>query len=165
MTVDVEAHDESYRPLVTEDGTFTVDMVDTKTGDVRSLTLKAVENQPGRYKAEFVVSKTGTYELTALRDDPLAKEKVASKRITVELPKAEAARTEANRANLLTIASRDEYLMNVTDADRLATLIPSGKMKAIDPVARELWDSPLTLILILSLLAVEWILRKKHNMA
>jgi hypothetical protein len=55
--------------------------------------------------------------------------------------------------------------MHVADADRLATLIPSGKMKAIDPVARELWDSPLTLILILTLLAAEWILRKKHNMA
>jgi hypothetical protein len=165
MTVDVEAHDESYTPLVTEDGTFEVDMVNTKTGEVRPLTLNAVANQPGRYKADIVVSKTGTYELTALRDDPQAKEKVATKRITVELPKAEAARTEANKANLLTIASKDGYFMHVADADRLATLIPSGKMKAIDPVARELWDSPLTLILILTLLAAEWILRKKHNMA
>ncbi|MFP4214615.1 MAG: hypothetical protein ACLFVH_01705 [Phycisphaerae bacterium] len=165
MTVDVEAHDESYTPLVTEDGTFPVDMVNTKTGDVRELTLKAVENQPGRYKADIVVSKTGTYELTALRDDPLADEKVATKRITVELPKAEAARTEANKANLLTIASRDGYYMNIAQADRLAERIPSGKMKAIDPVARQLWDSPLTLILILSLLVAEWILRKKHNMA
>ncbi|MFP4052928.1 MAG: hypothetical protein ACLFV7_03590 [Phycisphaerae bacterium] len=165
MTVEVEAHDENYNKLVTEDGTFTVDMVDTRSGEVRKLTLQAVENQPGQYKAEVLVDKTGTYELTAMRDDPQAAEKVAGKRINVELPRAEAARTEANANNMLTLASKDQNFMTIAEVDKLATMIPAGKMNVVDEVPRELWDSPLMLILVVSLLVAEWILRKKYNMA
>ena len=90
---------------------------------------------------------------------------MASKRITIENPRAEARRSEASPATLQTFATRAEFCLRAHEVDRLAELIPAGRLKAAEEKTWELWDSPLTLVLILTLLGIEWILRKKYNMA
>jgi hypothetical protein len=47
----------------------------------------------------------------------------------------------------------------------LADLIPFKPATVPSKDQRELWDSLLTLLLIVLLLAIEWALRKKYNMA
>ena len=109
--------------------------------------------------------QTGTFVLTALKGDPLAADKVAGKRITVELPQDEAIRPEAEEATMHEIASTPANFLEVWEVERLAELIPPGRLDAARPRVREIWDSNLTLLLIVSLLAAEWIVRKRHNMA
>jgi hypothetical protein len=90
---------------------------------------------------------------------------VTSKKIFVQLPKAEARRREANKQTLRTIASRDDRFLDVHEISKLSELIPPGRLKTTRQQASKLWDCPLTLIIIVLLLAVEWIGRKKCNMA
>jgi len=163
ITLDVEAYDEKFQPLTDE--TFEVHRIDAATGEADTLVLEKLAGKPGRYRKTIVADKTGTFELTAMKDDPLAAQKVASKRIVVELPQAESRRTEADAEVMSIVASRPENFLRIDEVGRLAELIPPGKLTADRYEARELWDSNLTLVLIVVLLGVEWVLRKKYNMA
>ena len=163
ITVEAEAYDENFSPLKAD--TFDVEKINTKTGESETIVLKAVANKPGRFQASFRAAHTGAFQLTAMKGDPMAKEKVQSKLIRIELPKAESVRTEADRAALETLASKPENFLEIQDIGRLATLIPPDRKTAVRKVPWELWDSNLTLLLIVLLLTIEWILRKKYNMA
>ncbi len=163
ITIEAEAYDENFSPL--KAATLEVEMIDLATQKTETIVLKAVADKPGRYKATIRAARTGTFELTALKGDPMAREKVQSKTIRIELPKAESIRTEADRATMENIASRRENFLEIHQIDRLAGLIPSDRKTAVRKVPWELWDSNLMLLLIALLLAVEWIFRKKHNMA
>jgi hypothetical protein len=88
---------------------------------------------------------------------------VAGKTITVTLPREEFIHPEADTSTLKSIAS-DERFMMVHESDRLTKLITHGKITVFNDVPHELWDIPLAIILIVMLLAAEWILRKKNNM-
>jgi len=165
ITIEAEAYDKDYRPLTDE--TFSVEMINVKTREARTISLKAVEvnKSPGRYKGTVTAAHTGTYELTAMRGDPQARRRVASKRITIELPRGETLRTEADRTTMETVASHPDYFLDICDADKLPELIPPGRLRVSRRINRELWDSKFALGLIVVLLTVEWILRKKYNMA
>lgn len=163
INLSVEAFDENFNPLKSE--TFDVEMVDTRTGESKTVVCKAVENSQGRFKATFKAKRTGTFRLTALKGDPKAADKVQAKILRVELPKAEAVRPEADRATMENLASRPDYFRTIARADDLAELIPVDRKTAVSEIPRELWDSNLTLLAIVLLLTIEWILRKRYNMA
>ena len=163
IPLDVTAYDEGFEPETAE--TFDIEMIDAETRDAKTLTLKAVPDRPGRYKLTIKAPQKGAYQFTAMRNHPDADELVAGKRIVVELPQAEAKHPEADEATMKTIASRPENFLRVADAGRLADLIPHGRRPSVNEVHRELWDSRLMLLLAIALLAIEWILRKKYNMA
>ncbi len=165
ITIEVKAFDKEYKALTEEK--FVVEMIDTATGKAETIELPAIDvkTKPGRYKRTIVAAHTGSFEITALRTGADAADDVTSKKIFIELPKAEARRREANRQSLRTIASREDHFLHVHEISRLAELIPSGRLKTTRQQANNLWDCPLTLILIVLLLAIEWIVRKKYNMA
>ncbi|HUU60626.1 MAG TPA: vWA domain-containing protein [Phycisphaerae bacterium] len=163
ITIDVTAYDEQFRPL--KDKTFDVEMIRTDTSESKTLTLKALEGKPGRYKLTIQAIESGTYGLTALRGVPNAEELVAGKRFLIELPRAEAERPEADEATMKAVASRTDNFLRIPDMSKLAEMIPPGRLTSVDEFSRELWDSKLTLLLIVILLGIEWILRKKYNMA
>ena len=166
ITVEVEAYDENFKPRTDEQ--FVVWMLDAQTGQALQdggIVCKAVEDRPGQYKADLTLDRTGTFDLTALRDDPDAADKVDGKRIVVELPRAESLRSEADAQRMRAIASRGEYFLPLAQADRLGQIVPVGRLTAINDVPRELWDTKLALLALTLLLVVEWVLRKKYNMA
>ena len=163
ITIEVEAYDREYRPL--KDETFDVAMVNTQSGDSRTFTLTAVGNRPGRYKMAIDAPPAGTYDLRVEGQERFADEKGAGKRIIIDPPKAEAARREANMATMRTVVSRPENFLHIHEIDRLTELIPSGKRWTRQEVPRELWDTRLTLLLMVLLLGTEWVLRKRQNMA
>jgi hypothetical protein len=163
ITIEVEAFDENFNPR--KDDSFDVEMVDTQTGASETIVCKSVPDKPGRYKATLRASKTGAFQLTALKGDPLAGDKVQPKTIRIDLPKAEALRTEADRATMENLATRAENFRTIDRADDLARLIPDDRKTAVREVPRELWNSNLMLLTIVLLLTAEWILRKKYNMA
>ncbi len=163
ITIRAEAYDDEFRPLTTK--TLDIVKINIGTQEKETLHLTKDESGKGRYKLTVKMAHAGTFNLTALEDDPLAGEKVASKRIVVSLPQAEWKRCEADTATMQTIASNPKNVLNVWEIDRLAELIRPDRFPAVNNVERELWDSWLTLLVIVVLLTIEWILRKKHNMA
>ena len=119
-----------------------------ETFDARSDAVVRVE--AGRLRRRLAAYYEGVG-----RDDP----------IRIDLPKAEAVRTEADRATMENFATRPENFVTVDHADKLAELIPDDRKTAVREVPRELWNSNLMLLLIVLLLTGEWIIRKKYNMA
>lgn len=162
ITIRVEAYDESFQPLTDE--TFDVELIDLGSGEARTISLEGTD-QPGRYRTTVKADRTGDFELTALRDDPHAERKVAGRRFTVELPRAETRTPEADIETAGMLASRPEGAIRLCDTDKLVELIPPERMTAVSEHPRELWDTRLMLLIIVALLAAEWALRKKHNMA
>lgn len=159
INVEAEVFDKEFEPL--KEKTFELTVSEAGTDRKRKIVLTAQENRPGYYKATMLAEHTGTFELT---DPTRPAETVASKRIIIELPQAEADRPEADEATMRTIASRGDYFMNVCDIDRLAKVIPPGRVTVIDERNWELWDSKFALLLIALLLVIEWVIRKKYNM-
>ncbi|MFP3936857.1 MAG: hypothetical protein ACLFVW_00855 [Phycisphaerae bacterium] len=162
ITIRAEAYDESFQPL--GDETFDVELIDLDSGESRTVTLEKTD-QPGRYRGTIKAERTGEFELTALRDDPHAEQKVASRRFVVELPRAETRKPEADAETSRALASRPEGAIGLCEAGKLPSLIPAERMTAVREHPRELWDTRLMLLLIVALLSAEWALRKKHNMA
>ncbi|MCD4826137.1 MAG: hypothetical protein K8S55_16220 [Phycisphaerae bacterium] len=161
ITVEVEAFDSEFKPLT--DPIFPLKMIDAKTGQVREHTLKAIKGKPGRYKATIIAAATGTYILTC--DEKIAnRDRVAARQIVIELPRAEACRTEADSRTMQTFASRKDYFLRADQIDQLAELIPSEPLHRKEKFLHPLWDTPLAWLLIVILLTVEWIVRKRNNM-
>ena len=167
ITIEVKAYDKFYKELT--DKTFTIEMIDARSGQARRIELEAVDavRKPGRYKRTIIARHTGTFELSVPRtgEAPAAPDDVASKRIVIELPQAEARRRESDPHIMKTVASRDGNFLQAGEVDKLADLIPPGRLKTAHEVPHDLWDCPLALIAIVFLLIVEWIVRKKYNMA
>jgi len=163
IRLEVEALTKDYKLL--KDETFDVEMVNIKTGESETITLKKAPGRDGRYRKTIRAVHTGRFELTALKNDPKASEKVSSKRIIIELPQAEALRREADFKTSEQIASRPDNFMTLGEMDKLTRLIRPERLTARHEVPRELWDSLTMLLVIVALLAIELILRKKYNMA
>jgi hypothetical protein len=164
MRLRAEVYDRDYQPL--SDETFVVDMVQTPSGKVQSLTLQreAKKQTKGHYEAVVPLKTVGAFELTAKRDDPAYKGEVAGKTITVTLPAEEVRHPEADLLTLQTIAPEGRFLM-LQEGDRLREIVPAGKMTVFHDVPHDLWDVPLAIVVVVVLLAAEWILRKRYNMA
>ena len=161
INVEAEVFDKAdYHPLKAEK--FSVDLINRDTGEAKTLELKGSEARPGRFTLEYTAVHTGRYQVTALRDDASAAGEVAAKQFAIEPARAEMLRTEANEDVMRSIASRPENFAKIWDMDKLA--IPPSRAPLIDDRKFELWDTKLSVILIVLLLTIEWILRKKYNM-
>ncbi|HUT56559.1 MAG TPA: hypothetical protein VNA25_01655 [Phycisphaerae bacterium] len=164
ITIEVEAYGRDYQPL--EKDKLEVDVVNNETGRAeRTLELRAIEDKPGQFKVTFVAEHRGNYKLTPLvePDDPNGTP--AFKQIEIALPQAEFVRTEADGGTMKSMAWPPEKYLDVSQIDRLAAEIPAGRWTSTHEVPKYLWDTNLALVLIVVLLAAEWILRKRYNMA
>ncbi len=159
MTVRVEAYDEEYSPL--EADKVDVEVVQIPSGNSHKIELKPVEDQPGHFASSVVLARTGAYELSVNLDEDAN----AARRISVELPQAELRKPEADPEYLKSIVSRPQNFLEAHEFDRLGEMIPPGRLQSVREIPRELWDTRAVLLLIVMLLAVEWIVRKKYNMA
>jgi len=163
LRIHVEAYGRNYEPL--EEETFEVEMINAATKAVQKIVLQRDPKKKlaGHYEATLPLKTQGSFELTAKREDPSYKDEVAGKTITVALPEEEFRHPEADLAMLETIAPEGRFL-RIHESGGLAGLVPSGKMSVFHDVPHELWDVPLAIVVIVLLLAAEWILRKKYNM-
>ncbi len=119
---------------------------------------------PGHYRKKLSLKKIGTFRLTAKQGETEYKGEVAEKTIQVALPAEEFKHPEADPDNLKTIATGQRFLM-VHQADKLPELVAMPPETFFRDVPHSLWDTPLTIVLVVLLLAAEWIARKKYNMA
>ncbi len=170
MRIKIEAYGRDYRPLKQDE--LIVQIIDatdgTAVGEPIILRSDTKQKTGGYYQSgEVPLMKTGTFKLEIKpSQDGISykKDEVAGKTITVTLPEEEFIHPEADLATLKTIAPEKRFMM-IHESDGLTKMIPHGKMTVFNDVPHELWDIPLAVVLVVLLLAIEWILRKKHNMA
>ncbi|MCY2930227.1 MAG: hypothetical protein NTV86_12170 [Planctomycetota bacterium] len=162
ITVFADVFDKDFKP--SGDETFTVEALDTQTGRARPIVLRAIDpkDRPGQFKGTFAPDATGTFKLTALRNDPLGEKIVETKRVVIKPPDAEVLRPEADPAEMAKIAGPNA--LAAADAGTLAERIPPGRVVSPHEQRYSLWDTYAVLGAIVVLLTVEWIVRKRHNM-
>jgi hypothetical protein len=163
VTIEVRAYNDNYQPLTDE--TFPVILIpkDPDRKEIR-IELEATDraNYPGKYRGTFEPEIEGSYTVTALEEEQ-REDRVSEKRLIITVPEAEKKQPQAN-AKLLHRLASEGCALNITDMDKLRSL-PTGQLEVPDDVRKELWDIPLMLLAIVLLLCIEWILRKKYNMA
>jgi len=159
----VEAYDAEFQGRKEE--TLTVELVDiTGQTEPRAVTVRRVEGREGHYQATIEAKRPGTYELR-LKDSDAAPEETTTQRITIERSQAELDRIAADREAMLALAGSEQRFAPLWELDGLAERIPSGHFTRERPQTERLWDTKLSLLLIVALLAAEWIVRKRYNMA
>jgi hypothetical protein len=170
ITVDVEAYDpkNDYKPLAAETFVLLLDPADGK-GQTRELVLEPVHGKPGHYQTTIDAPPIGTYDLmpkTPLGNGTADENERVIKRITVEPSQAEHEHREADPATMESLASKQKNFLPIHEIDQLATLVSPPKYPPrVRRTPMTLWDCRLSLLLIVSLLTVEWVFRKKYNMA
>jgi hypothetical protein len=127
----------------------------TGQGTRSEVTLRAIPEQPGLYRGEFIAAAPGAYQLFVEQDLNTGLE------FNVAEPRFEFGDTAMNESLLREIATttggtffREEDLYKLPDTIRLKT------ERVQSPLEVELWSSPLYFLLLLGVVTVEWVLRK-----
>ena len=175
VRIQAEVFDEAFEPLETESVAVEVrGPLDGASGEAPNteIVLMPVPNKPGQYAGSFSPPAAGDYEVRAAdsRYRPKPKEGPDSPAATfaAELPDREMGDVRADRALMRDLAARTRGLApTIAELDKLMDpeLIPPGSERVVTqgkPIP--LWDSWTTILVILSLLCAEWILRKLYRM-
>jgi hypothetical protein len=117
--------------------------------------LRAAPDHPGLYRGEFVAPLPGQYQFFMQEDlnTPLD--------FTVTEPKFEFGETAMNEAMLRDLATTTRgAFFREEDLFKLPDTIAAKTERVKSPLEVELWSSPLYFVLMLLVLASEWVLRK-----
>ena len=158
LTVTVEARNELLQPLVAE--SFEL-LLEREGRSVDTLKLLPVEEAPGSFRLPWRPTQTGGYRLRSLPRDGKEVEipfQVVPAQIEREGP--------VDRAELAAIAGATGGRLFDTPAQLLAALdeIPSRSTTDTYRTPHALWDGWGTVALLLTALALEWLLRKRFNL-
>ena len=185
ITVEVEAYDpkNDYKPLDAEVFILLMDRADGKDKTVE-IKLDPVANKPGMFRATIDAPPAGTYDLVPKEDlgaNGGAGSNRAIKRITITPQQIEREHRQADPRTMMTLAPRLDNFIPIHEIDMLAERIkqvelarrkklaaipkPAPPPPKVDKITKTLWDCRLSLLLVVVMLTVEWILRKRYNMA
>ncbi len=138
----------------------------TPEGDVEEIVLTAVPQDPpqGNYRARIQAARPGTFRLYA---EPERDEERAERTIVVEETTTEKRDPLMDWKTLAEIAKESggevltpaEFHTLLKDPRKIT---PGGILRSGERKTRDLWDRPWLLLLVVGLLAAEWILRKVH---
>lgn len=120
------------------------------------ITLRLVQDQPGVYRGEFVAPSIGQYRFY------IQNEKETQLEFNVIEPHFEYGETAMNEELLRNIANiSGGAFLREEDLHKLPEIIRTKTEKVRANLELQFWSSPLYFILLLSVLTLEWILRKK----
>ncbi len=166
LQVTAKVYDSSYRPL--NQPTYPIRIIHTETGRTRLLTLAhevsaSRDGKPSpRYTGTIEDLPPGTYKVTAASDVPA--DTVADTVVTVSPSWVELEHPQASPATMRTLSDPGGFFP-AERADGVVDHIPPGRRSSVTPTHRDLWSIWLTVVVLCTLLLIEWIARKKYNMA
>lgn len=156
--VTVDAKDEAFKPL--PDATLELQLL-LDGGAGETIALRQVEGAPGQFEAQIRPRATGFYRLRPVRS--FGRESEA----TLQVVQAETEREgPVDLAELTAIASAPGGALLSTPRELLDAVrrIPSLTATDVFKTPHAIWDSWLTVVLLLGVLAAEWLLRKRSNL-
>ncbi|MGE3173344.1 MAG: hypothetical protein AB7O97_12020 [Planctomycetota bacterium] len=158
LTVVVEARDELLHPLVAQSVELEFECAGAATETVR---LPPVEEVPGSFQTQLRPERTGTCRLRAagFGGKPVEVEfQVVPAQIEREGP--------VDRAELAAVAAAAGGTLLDTPQQLLAVVqdVPSRSATDTFRTPHAIWDGWATVVVLLSALALEWLLRKRFNL-
>ena len=158
VTVFARLYNDSFQPI-TDSQVPAQYTVGAAGGEQTQVMLRAVPEQPGMYRGDFVALKPGRYRVATVADPGTRVEFNASE------PQFELGETAMNEALLRQMAAmsngrffREEDLADLgKDLNRKPETLHTSRDV-------ELWSSPFYFLLMCALAVSEWILRKKCNL-
>lgn len=164
VTVSARLLDAQYKPLTRDQVTARFE-VEGERGDV---VLSAQAERPGWFEGRFVPDRTGSFRLSLLMPDATAREPVEiTKEIRVSRPNIEILRPQMDRAGLMALAEQSHggRYFEVDEASQLPGLIPDLHEEIpIRSRPTTLWDNWKMLAFLMTLLGVEWGVRKWNRL-
>ncbi len=157
LKISVTAKDETYRPLVTE--SFTVQIARGNEAPF-SIELSQVPDLPGQYEHTFRPTKTGFFRIFPTEKELKAEAsfQVVASAIEREGP------VDLEELGAIAAAKVGELLDEPAKLLKAVEAVPSRTTIEKFRTPHAMWDSWLTIALILTLLAIEWWLRKLWNL-
>ena len=162
VQITVYAYDESYRPLA--EAAFKIDVVppDRKSFQVRAAASSQIA---GVYTAQFEVNQTGNYQIRAFGVEDFSSLGEDSTEIYVQSPLAEFENPQLNEQLLKQLAEESGGIYTpIDDVKSLPKKIKDVEERVFTNQERNLWNTPIILILVVSLLGAEWFLRKRKGL-
>ena len=163
IPMEAEVFDESFEPVDLDSVKVTIT---DPNDDESEILLEAIPDKPGRYSGSFSPSLEGDYEVDASVGEWRAKTPAAT--FMVRLPDREMGDVRVDDALLRDLSRRTRGISpTLSEIDSLGDpkLIPPATERIVTsgtPIP--LWDTWLTVAVLLTLLCAEWILRKKYRM-
>ncbi|MEX0776882.1 MAG: vWA domain-containing protein [Phycisphaeraceae bacterium] len=164
ITLTAKLLDERFEPLVRD--TITASLQAGRDVLV-PVEFSAVPDKPGTYQASIIATQLGMNVVTILLPAELrGRSEPTAVRFNVELPRVEHNDPTLNRTLLTQIANRSGgRYFEVDQIADLAGAIPDRRQTDVyreKPI--ELWDTTTLLILLATLLTVEWAMRKRFKL-
>ena len=123
------------------------------------LTLRREPDQLRRYAATWAPNLPGRWRIDAI-DSALAGHDLTTE-VEAVLADDELRRPETNHLLLANIADASEgRLIQPANLDQLSTLLPNRQLRLVSERYETLWDTPLALLIVLTLLTGEWVGRR-----
>jgi hypothetical protein len=162
VTVYARLYNDSFQPITDSQvqAAYSVQAgAGAPPGDKTELTLRAVPDQPGMFRGDFVALKAGRYSLATVNDPGATVEFTASQ------PQFELGDTAMNETLLRQMASASggQFFREENLADLPAAL--KAKPETIHAARDlEIWSSPFYFLLMCLIAVTEWLLRKIWNL-
>ncbi len=159
IKIHVEARTETFQPLIAQSYNLTISKED---GTDDSLTLKQVAGQPGHFETNLRPKAIGYYRITPVALDDGRMLQVPFQVVPAAIEKEGPA--DFSELGAIASAPGGELLKTPHDLAKAVRAIESTTAVDSYSTPHAIWDSWLTVALILSLLAAEWLLRKRCNL-
>ncbi|HVJ87251.1 MAG TPA: hypothetical protein VM452_16460 [Caulifigura sp.] len=140
-------------------------VLESPAGEKLPVILRPTPDQPGRFEAIATARATGRHLLRVELEDAVAGTKIETA-LSVVPPSLETARTwqDADLLKEIASASQGSYY-TVASARDLVEKIPDKRQTiTVQGKPQPLWDTGFMLLLVATLLIVEWALRKRYKL-
>jgi len=164
VTVSARLFDREYKPLRMDQITARYG-VDNERGE---FLLTSRPDRVGWFEGRFVPDRTGNFRITITAPDPTSPEPMEiAREIQVTRPNIEMLRPQMARADLTALAAESHggRYFEIDEAREIPSLIPDLHEEIpIRSRPTSLWDNATVLALLLTLLCVEWGVRKWNRL-
>lgn len=165
VLVSLEVRDEQFNPTTAEDYTVFLRPAD---GESQRRTLRSKSGDPGVFEGSFTMEEPGAFSILVHKNNNPEDEVLARQDILVRIPEREMARSSQDRDTLEEIAraTDDGRYLFLARADELLQEFSGRKPfpNEVDRTTRPAWDNIWTILALLTVLGLEWILRKRARL-
>lgn len=143
--------------------------VEVPGGETVSYDLEPNAERAGLLETSFTVEKGGAYVVrvsSALQMERDSSVRPATHTFRVEPPRQETDKPGTNRPLLEDVAkAAGGRVFTIVDANEIPAAFTIKEVERLIQYREELWDAPLWMLVIVTLLTIEWVLRKTYRLA
>jgi uncharacterized membrane protein len=161
--ISVFVRDEDFRPVANAEVAI---QITSPNGEKRQLAAALSNPQDGRYTVSSRFDDAGVYRVEATASRGTTRVGTASRPVLVGGVDLEMTQPRLNEAVLRRLsAETNGRYVNADGADDLPSLLRESRADAGTPEQRDLWHNGWSFVMIIGLLAAEWVMRRRAGLA